>query len=170
MKNVITFGDRDRGGVTPEVAVCVSDNGKVPASNAGDAHFGVCPICHRTNGFLNDGRDHWFVCETHMMKWHVGNNLFSSWRELTDEQRFVQRDALTRYRAVEPFRPEPHKPNALPCLSLAAVLPDGTEVRIAKDACCPYCGEKVPNFPEETTHGWRLLCPNHHDFIVAERR
>ena len=27
-----------------------------------DNNFGGCPTCHKTDGFLNIGRDHWFVC------------------------------------------------------------------------------------------------------------
>ena len=44
-------------------------------------HFGVCPLCRRTDGFLNVGRDHWFVCHAHRVKWFVGSNLFSGWRD-----------------------------------------------------------------------------------------
>lgn len=43
------------------------------------------------------------------------------------------------------------------------------EVRIASGALCPVCKAEIRNFPEETARGWRLLCPNHHDFISAER-
>ncbi len=68
-----------------------------------DYYFGVCPICQRQNGMLNDGPDHWFVCNTHMTKWCVGSNLFSGWQHLTDEQLFAQRDKLTRYRAIKEF-------------------------------------------------------------------
>lgn len=76
-----------------------------PNEGSREDYFGVCPICHRQNGYLNDGRDHWFVCNTHMTKWCVGSNLFSTWRHLTKEESFGQRDELTRYRAVEPRAP-----------------------------------------------------------------
>jgi len=45
-------------------------------------------------------------------------------------------------------------------------LPDGTEVEIAA-IICETCGIKVPNYPEETENGWRLMCPNHHEIIVT---
>ena len=38
-----------------------------------DNHFGGCPTCHKTDGFLNIGRDHWFVCHHHRTKWCVGS-------------------------------------------------------------------------------------------------
>jgi hypothetical protein len=76
-----------------------------PNGGSRDDYFGVCPICQRQNGMLNDGREHWFICDTHMTKWHVGSNLFSAWQHLTKEESFAQRDRLTRYRAVEEFHP-----------------------------------------------------------------
>src|SRR5262249_49511508 len=41
---------------------------------------GGCPQCGGNDGYLNIGRDHWFVCHTHRTKWCRGSNLFSSWR------------------------------------------------------------------------------------------
>jgi hypothetical protein len=50
-----------------------------------DDHFGVCPHCGKNDGFLNIGRAHWFVCHEHQMKWRAGENLFSNWRDETEE-------------------------------------------------------------------------------------
>jgi len=61
---------------------------------------------------LNDGPDHWFVCNTHMTKWRVGSNLFSAWQHLTDEQLFGQRTSsrdIVRSR-VSPDEAEDRKP------------------------------------------------------------
>ncbi len=33
--------------------------------DASTDHFGVCPECGRTDGFLNVNRHHFFVCHTH---------------------------------------------------------------------------------------------------------
>tara|TARA_R110002020_G_scaffold39950_2_gene118166 strand:+ start:4076 stop:4309 length:234 start_codon:yes stop_codon:yes gene_type:complete len=44
-------------------------------------YFGVCPICGKQDGYLNIQRDHWFVCHEHKIRWHVGSNIFSQWRE-----------------------------------------------------------------------------------------
>jgi len=43
-------------------------------------HFGGCPQCRLSNGFRSIGRDHWYYCDEHRMKWWIGSNLFSSWR------------------------------------------------------------------------------------------
>ena len=69
--------------------------------------FGGCPECGRADGFLNDGPDHWFICDTHLTKWLIGSNLFSAWRDLSDEEAAEQRDRLREYRQVDPFDPEP---------------------------------------------------------------
>jgi hypothetical protein len=95
---------------------------KFPEPGSREDYFGVCPICQRQNGYLNDGRDHWFVCNTHMTKWLVGSNLFSSWRHLTKEESFAQVDQLTRYREVKEFHPE--KPNIVPVPAGARFIDD----------------------------------------------
>src|SRR5882724_6327756 len=41
--------------------------------------WGVCPYCHRTDGYINFGCYHWFVCDAHRVKWCVGENLFRTW-------------------------------------------------------------------------------------------
>jgi hypothetical protein len=78
---------------------------KFPEPGSRENYFGVCPICQRQNGYLNDGRDHWFVCDRHKTKWYVGSNLFSSWRHLTKEESFAQVDCLARYREVKAIPP-----------------------------------------------------------------
>ena len=53
-----------------------------------DDYLGLCPHCHKTNGFINIGPSHWVFCEKHRTKWCVGSNLFSSWKSQTEaEQR-----------------------------------------------------------------------------------
>jgi hypothetical protein len=70
-----------------------------------DLHFGLCPTCHRTDGYLNVGRGHWFVCHEHRAKWFAGANLISSWRDQSEaEQRAAyERVGLHEYRHVEPW-------------------------------------------------------------------
>jgi hypothetical protein len=96
-----------------------------PKPGSREDYFGVCPICRMQNGYLNDGRVHWFVCNTHMTKWCVGSNLFSSfssWRDETEEQHFAQVDKLTRYREVKEFHPM--KPDIVPTGDARAVDDD----------------------------------------------
>lgn len=71
-----------------------------------DDRFGNCPTCHKTNGFLNVGRDHWFVCDRHRSKWWVGSNLFSCWRDQDEQGRLVNVHKLAGYREVKPWFPD----------------------------------------------------------------
>src|SRR5690348_17591745 len=57
-------------------------------------YFGGCPYCHKTDGYINVGREHWFVCDQHQTKWRIGENLFSSWREETLAQQEAEQDAM----------------------------------------------------------------------------
>jgi hypothetical protein len=74
-----------------------------------NGQFGLCPTCHKTNGYINVGSNHWFRCDEHKMKWCTCANIFSSWREETEEQ---QREryyglGIDTYKMVEPFHPKP---------------------------------------------------------------
>ena len=65
-----------------------------------DSYYGGCPHCGQNDGYLNDGRDHWFFCDHHKAKWLVGSNLFSSWREEDDEVWRRNRFRLAEYITV----------------------------------------------------------------------
>ncbi len=71
----------------------MNHSGVIPVSQGDknwNAHFGVCPDCHKSDGFINLGRGHWFYCAQHKVCWYVGSNLLSSWREQSiDEQRQI---------------------------------------------------------------------------------
>jgi hypothetical protein len=71
-----------------------------------DNYFGGCPHCGQTNGCMNIGRDHWFVCHTHKTKWCIGSNLFSSWREQTEEDWRKNEYRLSTYMVVKPLPPD----------------------------------------------------------------
>jgi len=49
-------------------------------------YFGLCPVCHKTDGSLNVGRSHWFYCKEHKKCWCAGSNVFSSWRDQTEQE------------------------------------------------------------------------------------
>jgi hypothetical protein len=70
-------------------------------------HFGVCPICHKTDGFANAGKSHRFYCRKHRVSWGVGSNLFSSWRNQTEEEqrRIWNEIGLNDFEDVEPHHP-----------------------------------------------------------------
>jgi hypothetical protein len=81
-------------GITiPENRTCDFDHPDSRATandNGFDDYFGVCPHCHKHDGFINIGRGHWFYCREHKVKWCAGSNLSSSWRNETEgEQRKI---------------------------------------------------------------------------------
>jgi hypothetical protein len=78
-----------------------NDLGKVDEM---DDYFGLCPVCLRTDGYINIGREHWFFCKEHKAKWSGGSNLFSAWRDETeDSQRKIFDDlGFGEYQTVEP--------------------------------------------------------------------
>lgn len=70
-------------------------------------YFGGCPTCWRNDGHLNVGREHWFICHKHRVKWLAGENLFSTWRSEPDSQRLVNAARIVGYREVAPKCPTP---------------------------------------------------------------
>lgn len=75
---------------------------------ANDGYFGLCPICKKTDGYLNIGRIHWFICKKHRSRWCIGFNVFSSWRHETESEqlRLCEEIGFDTFSDVEPFRPE----------------------------------------------------------------
>jgi hypothetical protein len=72
-----------------------------------DEEFGWCPECGRSDGYLNIGRVHWYYCDAHRVKWCIGSNLFSSWRD--EDEPTWQRNAqhLAPYRERNEHTPTP---------------------------------------------------------------
>jgi hypothetical protein len=68
-----------------------------------DDRFGLCPHCHRTDGFLNAGRNHWFYCEQHRVAWCGGSNLFSCWKDESETEQRRKFAKIEQYRDIEPF-------------------------------------------------------------------
>jgi len=73
-----------------------------------EGYFGLCPICKKTDGYLNVGRSHWFICEEHRVRWCIGANIFSSWRDETEseQQRHCEKIGFDTFTDVKPFYPE----------------------------------------------------------------
>jgi hypothetical protein len=55
-------------------------------TNDPEWNWGECPVCGTSEGHLNVGRSHWFYCKEHKVKWCIGWNLFSTWRDQTEEE------------------------------------------------------------------------------------
>lgn len=68
-------------------------------------YFGGCPQCGQDDGFINVGRSHWFFCKAHKTSWCIGSNLFSSWREQSEEEqrRIYDEIGLDEFTEVEPL-------------------------------------------------------------------
>jgi hypothetical protein len=75
---------------------------------AGEWYFGLCPKCKKYDGCLNVGPGHWYFCKEHRLRWFVGSNLFSSWRDETEaeQRRRYEKLGFDRYKDVEPFYPD----------------------------------------------------------------
>ncbi len=67
-------------------------------------HFGDCPQCGGNDGYINIGRDHWFVCRRHGVKWYVGTDIFPGWRNENAEEWRLNAILLSHYLEVEPFK------------------------------------------------------------------
>ena len=67
--------------------------------------FGVCPTCRKTDGYANVRKTHIFFCREHRFRWTVGANLFSSWKDQTeDEQRHIYETVgLGDFTEIEPY-------------------------------------------------------------------
>lgn len=44
-------------------------------------YFGGCPHCGANHGYMNVRAEHWIVCDAHKVKWRIGSNLFSCWKD-----------------------------------------------------------------------------------------
>jgi hypothetical protein len=77
----------------------------LPAAATTDDYFGVCPICHKCDGYANAGRSHRCYCKEHKTSWCIGANLFSDWREQTEEEQRQIWDeiGLNNFKNVEPY-------------------------------------------------------------------
>jgi len=71
-------------------------------------YFGVCPKCHKNDGYINVGKSQWFYCKEHRACWCIGVNLFSSWKYETLEGQEEVYDALgmENYTEVVPYTEE----------------------------------------------------------------
>jgi hypothetical protein len=74
-----------------------------------EGYDGLCPICRKTDGFLNAGRDHWYFCREHKVAWCAGSNLYSTWQFETEAgQRGEWNEiGMDTFEVVEPYYPRP---------------------------------------------------------------
>jgi hypothetical protein len=110
-------------------------------------HFAGCPECGQDDGYLNAGRSHWMFCDEHQVKWCIGSNLFSSWREETEAEQRERWKCIEGYRDAVVYPPEMPKfikteialcddgktqsLNVIKVGPLDVTLPQGTDLRQA---------------------------------------
>lgn len=72
-----------------------------------DGYFGLCPICHKHDGYRNAGRTHVFFCKVHKLSWGGDVDILSTWRFETEEQqrKAWQEIGLGTFQRVEPYFP-----------------------------------------------------------------
>lgn len=69
-------------------------------------YFGVCPQCGRNDGYLNSGRERWFVCHEHRVKWGGGQSKACGWKEVSPVVRKRNVALFAAYREIEPRYPD----------------------------------------------------------------
>jgi hypothetical protein len=63
--------------------------------------FGNCPVCGKNPACRNIGRDHYFYCDEHKIAWCVGSNLFSSWRDESEDDWQHNRAKLADFKIID---------------------------------------------------------------------
>ncbi len=74
-------------------------------------HCGACPQCGKSDGYVNLGIEHWFICRDHKTKWLAGTNLFDGWMNQTVAQSQSAEILLRSYEDVLPTRQLEEKPS-----------------------------------------------------------
>lgn len=71
-------------------------------------YWGVCPTCHKNNGYINVGRSHWFFCKEHKVCWCAGIGLFSPADDetLKTQEAVYNELGMQNYKEVEPYTGE----------------------------------------------------------------
>lgn len=68
-----------------------------------DERWGLCPKCRGIGDGCNIGPVHIAFCEADKTKWFIGANLFSGWRDETEETWEANKEKLKDYEEVESF-------------------------------------------------------------------
>ena len=63
-----------------------------------ERRFEGCPDCGKDNGYLNGGSPHWAYCDEHRVRWFIGYNLYSSWKDETEEEQLEKWQRIEGYR------------------------------------------------------------------------
>jgi hypothetical protein len=88
-----------------------------------DCYFGGCPVCGETDGYVNVRSSHWFVCDAHRVRWCIGANLFSSWKDETEGEQQANWVEIQDFRDVTPAYSQCHEPVACNTTTCVCELP-----------------------------------------------
>jgi hypothetical protein len=67
-----------------------------------EEYFGGCPQCGEAY-WANIRKSHWCYCPNHKVRWWVGENIFSSWRDETETDWCRNHEMLDNFKEVEPL-------------------------------------------------------------------
>ena len=76
-------------------------NKSKPVEFNDEHYFGHCSCPEHENHYLNIGRCHWMICNKCKIKWFIGENLFSSWREQNENIWRENEEKIRNYREVD---------------------------------------------------------------------
>jgi hypothetical protein len=65
------------------------------------AKFGLCPHCRGSDGYLNIGPYHVFVCDQHMTRWQTTSHVLD-WEDEDQAKWEANADKLEAYTEVQP--------------------------------------------------------------------
>ena len=78
--------------------------------------FAGCPHCGNTDGYINIGEGHWFVCHLHKTQWYIGCDIFPDWKEQTEEQQRAIHSNVADYEVIRPIFPRIISPQRMAAL------------------------------------------------------
>lgn len=87
----------------PDVSAARGGSNEVAAARVDDPidAWYRCPCCNDAKShYRNIGRDHWFFCEPCGVRWLIGSNLFSSWRDESEMDWDRNAMFLAQFKAV----------------------------------------------------------------------
>lgn len=89
--------------------ISAEGNANKPGLDVETDHYdGGCPVCGGVDGMANVGRTHWYYCLEHKKKWSPGANLYSGWRNQSEEEqrRIYDEIGLSGFEEVVPLFPK----------------------------------------------------------------
>jgi hypothetical protein len=71
-----------------------------PRNLTAEGYWGLCPQCDRSE-YLTTGKDEWYFCPVHEVRWLVGGNLFSDWKHTDAATMRANWEKISHFAEVE---------------------------------------------------------------------